>query len=55
VRRESRRVLVLWIVVIALSALAAGWLHRFWSNPSTEQRVRGEAERIREKVRELTH
>lgn len=54
-RRESRRVLVLWIVVIALSALAAAWLQHFWTHPTPERRAREEAERIREKVRELTH
>ena len=46
---------MLWIVVIALSALAASWLQHFWTRPTTEQRAREEAERIREKVRELTH
>jgi hypothetical protein len=55
VRRESRRVLVLWVLTLVLSLLAAGWLRHVWRRPTPEERAREEAERIKEKVRELTH
>jgi hypothetical protein len=55
VRRASRRVLALWIVSIALAALAGAWFHRLFSEPTPEERAREEAERIKERVRQLTH
>ncbi len=53
-RRVSRRVLALWIVSIALAALAGAWFHHLLTPPTTEERIRQEAERIQERVRELT-
>ncbi len=53
-RRLSRRVLVLWIVAIALAALAGAWFHHYLTPQSTEERARQEAERLQERVREMT-
>ncbi len=53
--RPSRRVLVFWIVSLALAALAGAWFHHLLAPPTTEERVRKEAERIKERVRDLTH
>jgi hypothetical protein len=55
VRSVSRRVLVLWIVTLALAALAGAWFHHALGPPDTDERVRTEAERIKERVRSLTH
>ncbi len=54
-RSVSRRVLVFWIVSLALAALAGAWFHHLLSPDTTEERVRKEAERIKERVRDLTH
>jgi hypothetical protein len=54
VRSISRRVLVFWIVSLALAALAGAWFHRLLSPRTTEERVREETERIRDRVRDLT-
>lgn len=54
-RASSRRVLVFWIVAIVLALLAGAWFHRVLRAPTPEERAREEAERIRERVRELTH
>ncbi len=47
VRSVSKRVLVLWIVSLALAALAGVWFHRLLSPDSPEERARQEAERLR--------
>ncbi len=52
--RPSRRVLVFWIVSIALAALAGAWFYHLLTPPTTEERIREEAERIKGRVRELT-
>ena len=54
-RPVSKRVLVFWIVSLALAALAGAWFNRLISEPTTEERARGEAERIKERVRKMTH
>ncbi len=54
VRSVSKRVLVLWIVSLALAALAGAWFHHLLTPPSTDERIRREADRIQERVRELT-
>ncbi len=54
-RPVSRRVLVFWIVALALAALAGAWFHHLLTPDTTEERVRQEAERIKERIRELTH
>jgi hypothetical protein len=51
----SRRVLVFWIVSVAVAALAGAWVHGLLSRPTTEERARQEAERIKERVRQMTH
>jgi flagellar basal body-associated protein FliL len=55
VRPVARRVLVLWIVAIVLAAIAGAWYHRLFSEATPAERAREEAERIRDRVRELTH
>ncbi len=52
--RASRRVLVFWIVSMALAALAGAWFHHLLTPPTTEERIRQEAEKIKERVHELT-
>jgi hypothetical protein len=54
-RSISRRVLVFWIVTLVLAALAGAWLNHVLTPPDTEERVRSEAERIKERVRSMTH
>ena len=54
-RPVSKRVLVFWLVSLALAALAGAWFNRLLSEPTTEERARAEAERIKERVRQLTH
>ncbi len=54
-RPVSRRVLVFWIVSLALAALAGAWFHHVLTPEPTEERVRKEAERIKERIRDLTH
>jgi hypothetical protein len=54
-RAVSRRVLVFWIVSLALAALAGAWFHHVLSPETAEERVRKEAERIKERVRDFTH
>ncbi len=44
-----------WLVAIVLAAFAGAWLRGAFSPPTAEDRAREEAERIKEKVRELTH
>ncbi len=53
-RRVSRRVLVFWIVAIAIAALAGAWFHHALTPQTTEERIRREADRIQERVRGLT-
>jgi hypothetical protein len=55
VRRASRRVLVFWIVSLLVAGLAGAWLRHALSSPSTEERTRQEAERIKERIHDLTH
>ncbi len=52
--RPSRRVLVLWIVALALAALAGAWFHHLLTPPTTEERIREETEKIKDRVREWT-
>lgn len=54
-RPVSRRVLVFWVVSLLLAALAGAWFHRLFRDPTPEERAREEAERIKERVRRLTH
>jgi hypothetical protein len=54
VRRVSRRVLVFWIVALLLAALAGAWMSHLLAPKTTEERVREEAERIRDRIRDLT-
>ncbi len=54
-RPASRRVLVFWIVSLAIAAAAGAWFHHLLSEPTTEERVREEAERIRQRVHSATH
>ena len=54
-RRESRRVLVLAVVVAIACAIWAAWLFRLGSRPAPEERARERAEELKERVRELTH
>lgn len=53
-RRVSRRVLVFWIVSMVLAGLAGAWLHHTLTPQTTEERIRREAERLQERVREMT-
>jgi hypothetical protein len=55
VRSVSRRVLVFWIVALALAALAGAWFHHLLTPDTTEERVRQQAEKIKDRVRDLTH
>jgi hypothetical protein len=55
VRPVSRRVLVFWIVSLALAALAGAWFHHLLTPETTEERARQEAEKIRDRIRDLTH
>ena len=54
-RSVSRRVLVFWIVSLALAALAGAWFHRLFSGSTPEERARDEAARIQQRVRQMTH
>ena len=54
-RPVSKRVLVFWILALVLAALAGAWFHHYLAPPTTEERVRQEAERIKERIRDLTH
>ncbi len=54
-RTVSRRVLVFWIVTLLVAGLAGAWFHHLLTPPTTEERVREEAERIKERIRDLTH
>ncbi len=54
-RSVSRRVLVFWIVSLVVAALAGAWFHHVLTPPDTDERVRQEAERIKERVRGMTH
>ena len=54
-RAVSKRVLAFWLVAVVLAALAGAWFRGMLSEPSTEERAREEAERIKERVRKLTH
>ncbi len=54
-RRVSRRVLLFWIVSLLVAALAGAWFHHVLTPASTDERVRQEAERIKERIRDLTH
>ena len=53
--REARRALVWAVVISAIVGVGVGWFARRWYRPSTEDRVRAEAGRIRGKIHELTH
>lgn len=53
-RRESRRVLVLAVVVAIACALGYAWLRHSLRPPTPEERARQKAEELKEKVRELT-
>ncbi len=53
-RSVSRRVLALWIVALLVAALAGAWLHRLLAPPDPEERIRNEAGRIQQRVRDLT-
>jgi hypothetical protein len=55
VRPVSRRVLVFWIVSLALAVLAGAWFHHLLTPETTEERVRQEAEKIKERIHDLTH
>ncbi len=54
-RPVSKRVLLFWILALVIAGLAGAWFHHLLTPPSTEERVREEAERIKERVRGLTH
>ena len=54
-RSVSRRVLVFWIVTLVVAALVGAWFNHLLTPPDTEERVRTEAERIKERVRSMTH
>ncbi len=54
-RSVSRRVLALWIVALLVAALAGAWFHHLLAPPDPEERIRNEAGRIQQRVRELTH
>ncbi len=44
-----------WIVALVLAGLAGAWFHHMLTPPDTEERVRQEAERIKERIRNATH
>jgi hypothetical protein len=44
-----------WILSMLVAGLAGAWLHHALKPPSTEERARREAERIKERIRGLTH
>jgi len=48
-------VTIVIVVIAAIVGVGVGWFARKWYRPSAEDRVRQEAERIRDKVRDLTH
>jgi Tfp pilus assembly protein PilO len=54
-RRESRRVIVLAILVVIALALGVAWLRHLVDQPTPEERAREKAEELKEKVRRLTH
>ncbi len=54
-RTVSRRVLVFWIVALVVAGIAGAWFHHLLTPKSTEERMRDEAERIKERIRDLTH
>lgn len=53
--RESRRLLVLAILVAIASALAGAWFHHLGSKPTPEEQARKKAEEVKERVRQFTH
>jgi hypothetical protein len=55
VRSVSRRVLVFWIVSLALAALAGAWFHHVLTPDTPEERMRQQADKIKDRVRDLTH
>ncbi len=54
-RSPSRRVLALWIVSLVLAGLAGAWFHHLLTPKSAEERMREEAERIKERIHDVTH
>lgn len=53
-RRESRRVLVLAVLVVVACALGWAWLRHALQTPTPEERAREKASELQEKIRELT-
>lgn len=53
-RRETRRVLILAVLVALAYLVVAAWFRRCGSEPTPEERAREQAERLRDKVRQLT-
>lgn len=53
-RRESRRVLVLAVVVVIVCALGWAWLRHALQTPTPEERAREKAAELQEKARGLT-
>lgn len=53
-RRDGRRTLVWALLAAALAGFAFGWYARIWSEPSPESRAHDAAEKIRDRVRQLT-
>ncbi len=52
---ERRRVLLFSVVVALIFGFLIGWFARILAVPSPESRARDVAERIRERVRDVTH
>jgi hypothetical protein len=52
---DSRRFLFWALLVAAAIGFACGWWARIWTQPTPESRAREAADRIRDRVREMTH
>lgn len=44
-----------WIVSLLVAAFAGAWFHHLLSPPSAEERAHEQVEKIKEKIRGLTH
>ncbi len=51
---DHRRFLFWAVVVAILLGFALGWYARIWTTPTTEERIREEAEKIEGRVRQWT-